>query len=199
MSEQQVSIRAEPQTASSCRFTVDRPVYPDASFYFGDRERAQQSPLAKRLFDIEGVSSVLISHDQLTVRKATHQDWPDVARHIGAAIREHIASGDPAVDEELRASLPSEDDIRARVQQVFDNDVNPAVAMHGGVVRLIDVQDNTVFIQMGGGCQGCGMADVTLKQGIEVSIRAAVPEVGAILDTTDHAAGRNPYYTPSKK
>ena len=73
------------------------------------------------------------------------------------------------------------------------------VAEHGGVVNLINVQDNQVFIQMGGGCQGCGQADVTLKFGIENSIRAAVAGVGDILDVTDHASGRNPYYTPSKK
>jgi Fe/S biogenesis protein NfuA len=85
------------------------------------------------------------------------------------------------------------------VQHVLNTQINPSVAGHGGVVRLIDVKDNVVFIQMGGGCQGCGMANVTLKQGVEVAIRAAVPEVGDILDTTDHAAGRNPFYAPSKK
>ena len=72
------------------------------------------------------------------------------------------------------------------------------MAAHGGWVELIDVQKNEVFIRMGGGCQGCGMADVTLKQGVEKSIRQAIPEVGAIMDTTDHASGRNPYYSPSK-
>jgi Fe-S cluster biogenesis protein NfuA len=73
-------------------------------------------------------------------------------------------------------------------------DINPAVAAHGGVVELIDVQRNDVFLRMGGGCQGCGMASMTLRQGVESAIRRTVPEVGAIMDTTDHAAGRNPYY-----
>ena len=67
------------------------------------------------------------------------------------------------------------------------------------MVRLIDVKDNVVYIQMGGGCQGCGQADVTLKYGIETAIRATVDGVGDILDVTDHAAGRNPYYVPSEK
>jgi Fe-S cluster biogenesis protein NfuA len=62
----------------------------------------------------------------------------------------------------------------------------------------MDVQDNVVYLQMGGGCQGCGMADVTLKAGIETLIKEEIPEVTEVLDTTDHAAGRNPYYTPSK-
>ena len=117
----------------------------------------------------------------------------------GGAIREHLASGEPAVSDAARESLPSTDEIREGVQDVIDKDINPSVASHGGVINLINVQDNTVYIQMGGGCQGCGQADVTLKFGIENAIRAAVPGVGDILDVTDHAAGRNPYYTPSKK
>ena len=95
--------------------------------------------------------------------------------------------------------MPSSDEIRERVQHVLDTEINPSVAGHGGVINLINVQDNMVFIQMGGGCQGCGQADVTLKFGVENAIRASIPEVGEILDVTDHAAGHNPYYTPSKK
>ena len=89
-------------------------------------------------------------------------------------------------------------EIKERVQHLLDTSINPGVAGHGGFVRLMDVQDNVVYLQMGGGCQGCGMADVTLKAGIESLIKEEIPEVAEVLDTTDHAAGRNPYYTPSK-
>ena len=89
-------------------------------------------------------------------------------------------------------------DLKTRVQELIDTMINPAVAGHGGFVELIDVQDNRVYLTMGGGCQGCGAADVTLKQGIEKAIRSLAPAVGEILDTTDHAAGRNPYYAPAK-
>lgn len=89
-------------------------------------------------------------------------------------------------------------EIKERVQHLLDTSINPGVAGHGGFVRLMDVQDNVVYLQMGGGCQGCGMADVTLKAGIESLIKEDIPEVTEVLDTTDHAAGRNPYYTPSK-
>ena len=85
-----------------------------------------------------------------------------------------------------------------KVQQVIEQQINPAVASHGGYVSLIDVKDNVVYVQLGGGCQGCGMADITLKQGIEVAIKEAVPEITAILDVTEHADGENPYYQPSK-
>ena len=84
------------------------------------------------------------------------------------------------------------------VQKVLDEEINPAVASHGGFVTLLDVKDDVVYIALGGGCQGCGMVDVTLKQGIEVRIREAVPAIREIVDTTDHAGGTNPYYQPSK-
>jgi Fe/S biogenesis protein NfuA len=84
------------------------------------------------------------------------------------------------------------------VQRILDQEINPAVAQHGGFVTLLDVKDGVVYIQMGGGCQGCGMVDVTLRQGIEVRIREAVPAIREIVDSTDHAGGRNPFYRPSK-
>ena len=89
-------------------------------------------------------------------------------------------------------------DLKTKVQELIDTMINPAVAGHGGFVELIDVQDNRVYLQMGGGCQGCGAADVTLKAGIERLIRDEIPEVEEVLDTTDHGAGSNPYYSPGK-
>ena len=84
------------------------------------------------------------------------------------------------------------------VRALLDESVNPAVAAHGGHIALVDVKDDTVYIRLEGGCQGCGMADVTLKQGVEVEIRRAVPSIRNVLDVTDHAGGSNPYYQPSK-
>ena len=86
----------------------------------------------------------------------------------------------------------------AAVQEVIDSKINPGVASHGGNVTLLDVKDNTAYIALGGGCQGCGMVDVTLKQGIEVMIKEAVPQIAHIVDTTDHANGSNPFYQESK-
>ena len=90
------------------------------------------------------------------------------------------------------------DPVATAVQLIIDQEINPAVSTHGGFVTLIDVKDGTAFIQLGGGCQGCGMADVTLKHGIEARIREVVPQITAVVDTTEHAEGRNPYYQPAK-
>jgi Fe/S biogenesis protein NfuA len=89
-------------------------------------------------------------------------------------------------------------DLKTRVQDLIDTMINPAVAGHGGYVELIDVQDKRVYLQMGGGCQGCGAADVTLKSGIERLIKEELPEIEDVLDTTDHSSGTNPYYTAGK-
>lgn len=89
-------------------------------------------------------------------------------------------------------------DLKERVQELIETMINPAVAGHGGFVELIDVQDSRVYLQMGGGCQGCGAADITLKAGIERLIKEEIPEVVEVLDTTDHASGSNPYYTAGK-
>ena len=97
-----------------------------------------------------------------------------------------------------RGGVPVAREIAEKLQTVIDQQINPALALHGGFVKLVDVQGTTAYIELGGGCRGCGMVDVTLKQGIEVMIKQSVPEITEILDSTDHASGRNPYYQPSK-
>jgi len=84
------------------------------------------------------------------------------------------------------------------VQELFDARINPNLASHGGHVELLDIQDDTVFVRLGGGCQGCGMVDVTLRHGIEALIREEFPQYQRVVDTTDHAEGTNPYYQPAK-
>ena len=93
---------------------------------------------------------------------------------------------------------PLEGPMADRVRQAIDQFVNPGVAQHGGHVTLVEVRDNIVYLQMGGGCQGCGMASVTLSQGIERILREQVPEIEGIEDVTNHGAGENPYVTASK-
>jgi Fe/S biogenesis protein NfuA len=95
----------------------------------------------------------------------------------------------------LKGEVPgAEAGLVERVRYVIDAEINPGVASHGGHVHLEEVRaDGTVVLRFGGGCHGCGMADVTLKQGIEKTLMARVPEVTAVIDATDHGSGRNPY------
>jgi len=88
--------------------------------------------------------------------------------------------------------------IAEKIQHIIDSKVNPGVATQGGHVSLVDVKDDIAYLRFGGGCQGCGMVDVTLKHGVEVMLKEAVPQLKAVMDVTDHAGGQNPYYQPSK-
>jgi Fe/S biogenesis protein NfuA len=97
----------------------------------------------------------------------------------------------------LRVENPNEgwrDPLARAVQAVLDTRINPGVGGHGGMVSLMDVRDGTAYMRFGGGCQGCAAVDVTLRAGVEAALRQAVPEITAVVDVTDHAAGENPYY-----
>ncbi len=85
--------------------------------------------------------------------------------------------------------------VAEKLQRLFDTELNPAVASHGGEIHFHGIEDNKVYLSFGGGCHGCGMVDVTLKQGVEQRICELIPEVEEIIDTTDHATGENPFYT----
>jgi Fe/S biogenesis protein NfuA len=86
--------------------------------------------------------------------------------------------------------------VEERVRQVIEGYVNPAIASHNGSCELVAVDGDAAHVRLGGGCTGCGMAAVTLRQGIEAAIRSSVPEIHTVLDVTDHASGTNPYYQP---
>lgn len=87
-----------------------------------------------------------------------------------------------------------EGELADQVRDVLEAQVNPAVAAHGGEINLVDVQGTEIFIQMGGGCQGCALSRMTLKQGVERMVRQAIPEITAVHDVTDHTSGDNPFY-----
>jgi len=90
------------------------------------------------------------------------------------------------------------DPLELKIQRVLDQKINPGVGMHGGQVRLLRAEDGVAYISFGGGCVGCGMSNVTLKQGVDRMIREEVPEIRQVVDTTDHASGTNPYYQPTE-
>jgi Fe-S cluster biogenesis protein NfuA len=192
---ERIAITGEPtMNPATCKFIVDRPVYSGKSAYFGNRNDASASRLARKIFEIPEVQNILIADNRITVSKSGPAPWPEIGKLIGAKIREHIRSNDPAVDEDYVQSLPGEDEIRRKVQDLFDREINPALGSHGGRVELVEVKGASVYVKLGGGCQGCGSARMTLKMGIERIVREKIPEVAEVLDATDHSAGNNPYY-----
>ncbi len=97
--------------------------------------------------------------------------------------------------ETAQAAAPTlEGPLAERVKTVLDTEINPAIASHGGTITLVGVEDTEIYLEMGGGCQGCAMSRMTLRQGVERMVRQAVPEVTVIHDITDHASGENPFF-----
>jgi len=203
MSLGEIRITAEPVDNHRCKFVVSQPLHATGVRRFASADEAKGSPLAEAIFAIPagGVTEVIVSGNIVTVVKDNPAPWQAVGKAVGAAIRAAAASGAPPVA--AKAAPPpgavNDDALYEQVAKVFDEQVNPMVARHGGRVELIDVQDAVVMLRMGGGCQGCGMADVTLRQGIEGMLSQLVPAVRGIVDITDHATGANPYFQASKK
>lgn len=124
---------------------------------------------------------------------------PESAENLKGATIDYVENLNSSGFNVENPNTPTWDNPKAqKIQELIDEQINPAVAAHGGHIDLLDVKDDSIYIHMGGGCQGCGMANVTLKHGIESMIKDVFPEITKIVDTTDHAAGTNPYYQPSK-
>jgi Fe-S cluster biogenesis protein NfuA len=195
---QAILIKAMPSTDNTeCRLMVNRPLFADKAWYFSSRDTTQGSALAEAVFAVdERIESLLVHDTILTLICRDHgiPDWRLLAEKAGAALRAHLESGVPSLSDEVLAMLPDDDTLSRKVQAVIDEEINPGVASHGGVIRIVKIKGNAVTISMGGGCQGCSSAAMTLKGGIEQAFRNHVPELGAILDATDHAAGSNPYF-----
>src|SRR2546422_4626870 len=202
MAAAEIGISAEPIDAQRCKFVVSVPVFAGGVRRFPGSDDAKGSPLAEAIFAIPGlaVNELIVSGNIVTVVKQSPTPWQAVGKPVGAAIRAALASDVPPVAAAPKpAGAVNDDSLYEQVARVFEEQVNPMVARHGGHVELIDVQDAVVMLRMGGGCQGCGMADVTLRQGIEGMLAQLVPAVRGIVDITDHTSGANPYFQAAKK
>jgi Fe/S biogenesis protein NfuA len=149
--------------------------------------------------DYAGPSDVVQRHDDLSVVIPAFS----IDKVRGATLD---VSGDPIegglVLDNPNSPSPAADlsgDVAQRVLQVLDSQINPSIAAHGGRAELVAVEENTAYLRLSGGCQGCGMASVTLSQGIEVVIKEQIPEITRVVDVTDHASGENPYFESAKK
>lgn len=181
----------------TCRFMLDRPVFEGLSAWFPEKHWTQDaSPLAEKLFGVDGVGAVLLHDTTMTITRAdgNNRGWKEIATEVGTITRAHLKANEPVVTDAFRAGIPAEEEVRRKIQMVLDLEINPGIAAHSGVVTLERVQGNSVYLTMGGGCQGCAASSITLRQGIHTAFRRAVPEVGAIYDETDHKSGTNPYF-----
>lgn len=94
----------------------------------------------------------------------------------------------------ISSSSELEGSMEEKVKQILESDLNPALASHGGWINLVKVEDNRVYVTLAGGCQGCGMANMTIKNGVEARLKELIPEIEEVIDVTDHGSGTNPRY-----
>lgn len=197
--DQPVSIRAESSLADpdTCKFIVSRSLHPGGPFFFGNKERAVGSPLGEQLFALSGVANLLIADNVVTVCKEPAASWSGLKADIGMAIRTQLRTGVPAI---LEMSVHngvqerSDAELTTAVQELLDKEVNRSIADHGGKISIAEVRQGKLSITMSGGCQGCASSQVTLRQGFEVMLKRVAPEIEEVIDVTDHAAGKQPFY-----
>ncbi len=179
-----------------CKFQVSRPILEEWTVIFKSPEESMGSPLADALFGINGITRVKVSGNSITLSKNVPTPWPEMAKDILPAIKGPLISGEPPISQAAidAVQVAPEADMADVIDQLLEQHINPALASHGGFVALVKVEDRDVFIEMGGGCQGCAASKMTMKNGVESAIREVCPQVREIIDVTDHAAGANPYY-----
>jgi len=149
----------------------------------GPEDAAARSPLAARLFSVDGVAAVFFGHDFITITKMPDQDWYVMKPAILGVIMEHFTTGEPVMKDdapaaETRGAANEEDDeVVAQIKELLDTRVRPAVAMDGGDIIFHGFENGVVYLQMQGACAGCPSSTATLKMGIENMLRHYIPEV----------------------
>ncbi|TDL81699.1 DUF6522 family protein [Meridianimarinicoccus aquatilis] len=172
-------------------FILDAPIQGRASVRF---EAAGDAPLARALFALDGVVRVEVSGATIWVKKNAESDWATLKPAIADAIRKLLDETDAPLGQDGREETTPDQALLEAVETLLNQQVNPAVAAHGGHISVDKVEGGAVYLRMSGGCQGCAASAATLREGVERMLRAALPQIDKIVDVTDHAAGGNPFY-----
>ena len=166
---------------ATLKFIPGVPVMEQGTADFSCMDDASKSPLAQRLFQIDGVMAVFLGGDFVAVTKAETLEWFSIKPAVLAGIMEHYASGLPVVENDADIVDPhaegGDSDTVQQIKQLLDSRVRPAVAMDGGDIVFQGFDDGIVTLQMRGACQGCPSSTATLKMGIENMLRHYIPEV----------------------
>ena len=167
---------------NTLKFLPGKTVMESGTADFPDRESGSRSPLAKRLFELEGVTRVFFGSDFITVAKSDAGDWTVVKPLVLGAIMDHYTSGEavmaPGAPAEAAAGEDSE--LVVQIKELLDTRVRPSVAGDGGDIIFRGFEDGIVYLHMQGSCSGCPSSTATLKHGIENLLRYYVPEVQAV-------------------
>ena len=192
-----VRVLAEPFDGLRCRLHVGHRFADGKGWWFENRQAADRAPLAASLFQHANLKALLVDDRTLVATRDEREagkPWGELATSLAGRLRAHLASGLPVLPEPLVSQIPLESEIRNRILAILETEVNPEISAHSGRIELLRVRGNSVWIRMGGGCQGCASAEQTLRIGIDRAFRRGVPALAGIYDETDHRAGESPYF-----
>ena len=167
---------------ATLKFLPGQAVLQNGTAEFSSVETAKNSPLAKRIFTVDGVISVFFGTDFITVTKSEHVDWEHLKTEILASIMDHYQSGDVVSQEnegiiDHAAHVGPDEDLVNKIKELLDTRVRPAVAQDGGDITFHGYEEGIVYLYMQGACAGCPSSTMTLKMGIENLLRHYIPEV----------------------
>ena len=166
---------------ATLKFLPGRDVMESGTADFPDPESAGRSPLAERLFQIEGVSGVFLGSDFVTVTKAEEKEWYLLKPAILGVIMEHFTAGRPVIlagaGEDSDGASAEDSEVVKQIRELIDTRVRPAVAQDGGDIVFRSFEDGVVYLHMQGACSGCPSSTATLKMGIENMLRHYIPAV----------------------
>ncbi len=173
---------------ATIKFRPGIQVLPMGTADYPSREAASNSPLAQRLFDVEGVKAVFLGYDFISVTKVDEEEWFTLKPAVLGAIMEHFTAGQPVIRDPQELTEEPEDDrdwgedqeIVDTIKELLDARVRPAVAQDGGDIVFHGFDKGVVYLHMRGACAGCPSATATLKSGIENLLRHFVPEVSRV-------------------
>ena len=188
-----VKVIAKPLDDTRCTLLLNRPVRETEGRRYTFPGDTGDPAVVRAVLAVPGISEVVVAGDELTVtRREASPPWSDLVAQLRFAVRTAMEQPEPTSPANAG---PEDDDTMYEVaERICRTEINAWVAQHGGKVELVDVQDGEIVLRLSGGCQGCGMARVTLSQGIEAALRRAIPRLHGIRDVTDHAAGTRPYF-----
>lgn len=172
---------------NTLKFLPNEPVFPNGTADFRDAASAARSPLAARMFRLNGVVGVFYGHDFISITKADDVDWAIIKPMALGLIMDHFSQDVPLFNDGTSATTQAaaiantnEDDTSKQIRELLDTRVRPAVAMDGGDIHFHSFSDGVVYVQLQGACVGCPSSTLTLKAGIENMLRHYIPEVNEV-------------------
>lgn len=194
--KQEIQIKGMPTPAPHiCKFVLNQNIHDGEVWNYRSSKEAQSEPLLRELFELGGIKQIMVDGNTFTIDKSSEKSWPELGKLIGPILRKHLSSPDFQLQPPLLPERENDQVILEKARKLTTDLINPGLASHSGYVEILKVQDDALYVKMGGGCQGCAVASVTLKQQVEKVLLTQLPYIKKVVDITNHSAGQNPYYT----